>query len=340
MKAIVLKRFFLALVLSCLGSALLAQPNRQPLQAKQYQPDPQAPWAIVALSSGNLRVAPDYESGLDTQLLRGALVQIDSTERYWEHVTAFEPSYTGWINHLALAPLAADEVDAYISAPKYICTALVTYVHALPSTGSPTICDMVLGDLVRQVPSTPASAHSGWAQILLPSGECGWVRATEVADFKDWAESRQPSADSIIATARRLLGIPYVWGGTTAKGVDCSGLTRTSFLMNGVLLPRDAREQALVGAPVGLDEEWQPGDLLFFGTPATKTTPMKIGHVALYIGDGRIIQSSQLVRINSLDPSAPDFYDREVLCVRRILGHIDTGEGVVTVRRSPWYFKQ
>lgn len=334
-------KFFLGISLLFLGASLLgAQPNRPPLKAEQYQPDAQSQWAIVALSSGNLRTAPDYESGLDTQLLRGALVQIDGSDRYWDHVKAFEPAYAGWINHLALVPLAAEEVDAYIAAPKYICTALVTYVRALPSAGSPTVCDMVLGDLVRQVPSTPASAHSGWTQILLPTGECGWVPSTDVADFAAWAHSRRPTADSVIATARRLLGIPYVWGGTTAKGVDCSGLTRSSYLMNGVLLPRDAREQALVGAPVGLDEEWLPGDLLFFGTPATANSPMKIGHVALYLGDRRIIHSSQLVRINSLDPDAPDFYDREVLCVRRILGHIDTGEGVVTTGRSPWYFKQ
>ena len=323
-----------------LALPLAAQPNRPPLRAEVHQPDASRQWAVVTLSAGFLRVAPDYESGLDTQLLMGSLVQVDSADRYWDHVTAFEPSYTGWINHLALAPIAAGDVNAYIAAPKYICTARVCYIYSRASSDSPSIGDLVMGDLVRQAPVTPVSAHSGWTQILLPSGECGWVRSANLADFAAWADSRHPTAGSVIATALSLRGIPYQWGGTSAKGLDCSGLTRTSYLMNGVLLPRDAREQTLVGAPVGLDEEWLPGDLLFFGTPATATTPMKIGHVALYLGDRRIIHSSQLVRINSLDPAAPDFYDREVLCVRRILGHIDTGEGVVSIRKSPWYFRQ
>ena len=81
--------------------------------------------------------------------------------------------------------------------------------------------------------------------------------------------------------------------------------------MNGIQLPRDASQQVLCGieVPVG---EMIPGDLVFFGNSS-------VAHVAIYIGDGRIILASQLVRINSLDPGAPDYYGRNILHVRRIL---------------------
>ena len=92
------------------------------------------------------------------------------------------------------------------------------------------------------------------------------------------------------------------------------------------------------------DVDWSdllPGDLLFWGKAATDSTKEKATHVGMYIGDGKFIHSAQVVRINSLDSSAEDFYDRKPLRARRIVGHINAdGSDVISIFRSPFYFPQ
>ena len=121
----------------------------------------------------------------------------------------------------------------------------------------------------------------------------------------------------------------------SAKGVDCSGLVRISAIMNDVLLPRNASQQIFCGTPVEMscdsdfwDENYRivfmtefieemkarvknlkRGDLVFFGTPATDEKPRRVTHVGIYLGDNRIIHSSHMVRINSLNPEDADYYE-------------------------------
>lgn len=87
------------------------------------------------------------------------------------------------------------------------------------------------------------------------------------------------------------------------------------------------------------DVDWSgllPGDLLFWGKAATDTTRERITHVGMYIGDGKFIHSAQVVRVNSLDSSAADFYNRKPVRARRIVGHIDAdGSGIISTLRSP-----
>ena len=89
--------------------------------------------------------------------------------------------------------------------------------------------------------------------------------------------------------------------------------------MNGILLPRNASQMVHCGEEVRLDE-MQRGDLVFFGTPAQDGKPRRVTHVGIYIGDGRIIHSSHLVRVNSLDPSQPDYYENahKLIAARRL----------------------
>ncbi len=103
------------------------------------------------------------------------------------------------------------------------------------------------------------------------------------------------TAKSIIETAMQYLGVPYVWGGTTPDGFDCSGLVQYVFAQNGISLPRTTYEQQAVVAPVSLDA-LQPGDLVFWGESAY--------HVGIYIGDGLYIHApapGQNVMIQSYD---------------------------------------
>ena len=109
--------------------------------------------------------------------------------------------------------------------------------------------------------------------------------------------------------------------------------------MNGILLPRNTSQQVKAGVEVTLDA-LEPGDLLFFGTPATEEKPSRVNHVGIYIGGGRFIHSSQVVRISSLDPAEPDYYERKPMHARRIIGHEADGPGVSRLTQSPFYFLQ
>ena len=111
-------------------------------------------------------------------------------------------------------------------------------------------------------------------------------------------------------------------------------------MLSGLVLPRNAREQIHCGREVPFRlEEMKSGDLVFFGTLDSAGKVKSVTHVALYIGDGRIIHSSQLVRINSLLKGREDYYERQVVGVRRILGCTQEGEKPVhRASEHPWYY--
>ena len=308
---------------------------------------PDGQWAVVNASSAYMRAENRYSSECVSQTRMGTLVRVLEQKGYWVRVRTPEP-YEGWINEVALAPLEAisperqrqlqewgpkllplpaAEAQKYLSSPKYICTAEYTHVYEQPSEEAGRICDLLMSDIVRK---GDASGREGWLEVVLPQGVKGWVKEAEVADFKQFASSRVASAESIIALARQFLGVPYFWGGMSVKGFDCSGLTGFCYFMNGVLLPRDASEQIKCGEKVPSLEDAQPGDLVFFGNTS-------VGHVAIYMGDGKIIHSSQTVRINSLYPSESGYYGRNILGIRRIIG---SSEGCSSLSCSPLYFSR
>jgi cell wall-associated NlpC family hydrolase len=106
----------------------------------------------------------------------------------------------------------------------------------------------------------------------------------------------QISAAGLMASARAYLNAPYLWGGRTAFGIDCSGFTQMVFKLNGFKLLRDAWQQAELGEPLSFVEESHPGDLAFFDNEEGKIT-----HVGLIIENTQIIHASGKVRIDKLD---------------------------------------
>ncbi len=142
-----------------------------------------------------------------------------------------------------------------------------------------------------------------------PDGYVGWINASDVAPRTASAidgGSSDPRIEKIIDAAKDKLGLPYVWGGRSDKGVDCSGLVQTSFASQGIHLPRDAEQQASVGKLVAT--RWhrdglRRGDLLFFlGRRGV------ISHTAIYLGDKKLIEASDGgVKISSFDPNDANY---------------------------------
>jgi len=136
-----------------------------------------------------------------------------------------------------------------------------------------------------------------------------------------------------------LLGVPYLWGGTSTKGMDCSGFTKTVYLMNGYVIPRDASQQITAGNDVDPQLELknlQKGDLMFFGRKATDSTRQRVTHVGIWLGnnEGEFIHASGRVKIGSIDPES-SFYDEfnrnRYLGSRRYLGEKD--ELIIDLKR-------
>ena len=289
-------------------------------------------WAVVELSSIYMRIAPDYESALETQELMGTVVEVIGEKSYWREIVSPQP-YKAWCTEKGIVVMSEAELEAYKAAPKCIFTELYGHVYEQPSLKSATVCDLVGGDVMRiagQVGNDGKTKLKGkWTKILLPSGKEGWVCTSQIKPHEGFLSiaKGEGNADSIsdaqmekiIATAFKLKGAPYFWGGMTPKGVDCSGLVRWSCLMNGILLPRNASQMVHCGDEVSLDD-LQRGDLVFFGTPAKDGKPRRVTHVGIYVGDNHIIHSSHLVRVNSLDPSQPDYYENahKLIAARRL----------------------
>lgn len=323
--------------------------------------------AVVDLSVNFMREKPEYEAELGDQALMGTVVEILEEKDGWTKIKSPEP-YTAWVDSRGLVKMSDQEIADYLEAPKYICTAFRSCVYEEPSLKSGIVSEFIQGDIVRIMYKTITHTKGSlkgydegrvvlkkkFVGVVLPSGKTGYVPARDVAVFYKWAKDKYEALDKetalrkdLVETTRGFLGVPYMWGGTSIKNVDCSGLTRSVFFANGILLPRNASQQGRIGENLPLfsaegEVIWSgllPGDLVFWGREASDGKPAKATHVGIYIGEGRFIHSSWVVRISSLDPSSDEYYDRKPLCARRIVGHVDAPDsGIISVFASPSYF--
>jgi cell wall-associated NlpC family hydrolase len=263
--------------------------------------------------------------------------------------------------------MTPEQINEYKAAPKYICTSHHSGVYSSPSVKSERLSDLSMGNLLRVAftegkKTTPsvtkgAKGEKGWAEVILPDGRKGWTPACDLERFESWAQKPKPSEAGIIATAKQFIGTPYLWGGTSSKGLDCSGLVRLTWFMNGYLLPRNASQQVFLGREIivkadhsiGKDNEnlydemvrrienLKPGDLVFFGNPETRWKKESITHVGIYIGNGEIIHASHKVRVNSLIPGTKNYYENSyrLLKARRLFDW--KGDGLVPISQSKAY---
>lgn len=291
-------------------------------------------YGLVNLSVICMRSGPDYMDGLDTQTTLGAPVRILEKRGWWRIQSA--DGYLGWTHYSSIVPVTKEELEAWNKAPKIVVTAIQTYGYTRPDTRSQTVSDLIAGNRLKFL-----KRQGGFYLAGYPDGRKGWVPATDCTPEKDWLESRRPDAKHLIATAYRMMGFPYLWGGTSVKGMDCSGFVKTCAFLNGLLLTRDASQMAYTGDRYASGDynDWKPGDLLFFGKPATDGKKERVSHVALYLGNGRFIHSMGYVHTGSFNPADRDYdqfnKDRFLWAVN-ILDHIGT-RGIRLIKDTPLY---
>jgi len=244
-------------------------------------------YGLLAQAVVNLGDSPGADQGkhLVTQGLLGMTVDLLEERNGWYRVR-MEDGYLGWIQSGRLVVTDKAGVDAWLAGRRAVVTARTTRVFETPSKGARVLTEATMG---TDLPAPNEPAKAGFARVLLPGGSSGWVElaAVRFAPAEREAFAGRRGADAVIATARQFLGLPYLWGGTSARGFDCSGLTQFAFRTNGYPLPRDADQQYSVGDPVPDRSQLKPGDLVFFST--YKSGP---SHVGIYIGNNRYINAA------------------------------------------------
>lgn len=288
------------------------------------------PWALVTLSVACIRAQPRSAAELVSQAIMGTPMRV--LERlpsdYWRVQTP--DGYIGYVTGSSLSFLTEEDFVAWKAAERLI----VTTDHSLlfeKADGDEAciVSDLVLGNIVEK-----KSEEETYMCVSLPDGRRGYVPKKDVQLFSEWSE-QSFDMKRIENTARRMMGTPYLWGGMSTKSADCSGFVRTAYFSNGIILQRDASQQATTGLKIDCND-WQtiaePGDLIFIGTETGRVT-----HVALYLGNGKYIHSSGRVKINSMDSESPDYLDYIFLSMSRIKGQVGTA-GITAVKAHPWYF--
>ena len=293
-------------------------------------------FGIVNVSVCNIRSNPKHSAELATQALLGAPLRV------WKKDGGFflvqtPDDYFGWVDGGGFELMDSAEYENWMQSERVIVTQDYVFAYEHASDVSPKVTDLLAGNILQTLEN-----QGSFTKIQLPDGRTGFAKSANLTPLGQWLDSCQPDAKHILASAREMMGRPYLWGGTSGKGMDCSGFTKMAFFLNGVQLPRDASQQVHSGEAVETDttlKNLQPGDLLFFGRKATPEQKEKITHVAIYLGDGKIIHASDMVEIASLRRGDPMFAgSRLATFVRsqRMIGS-EGKNGVVRLKDSPFY---
>jgi gamma-D-glutamyl-L-lysine dipeptidyl-peptidase len=235
-------------------------------------------WTRALTTSGRLGLV----GRIETQALLGEPVRVLEQRGTWTEVAVVDQptpknlvGYPGWIPTRQLTSSAG--FGRLLSGPIAVVTRPITALRG----GVPRL-ELSYGTRL------PALGRSGPdVLVATPAGPTARVPDSAVQIYSSAAAIPRPPASELVATARLFLGVRYLWGGTSAFGFDCSGLVNLIYRAHGMVIPRDANAQALVGRPVPR-QALKPGDLVFF---ATDPPSRAITHVAMYIGGGQMIES-------------------------------------------------
>lgn len=293
-------------------------------------------YGILNVSVSNLRVEPDFSSEMTTQGLMGMPVRVLQHDDWYRIQTP--DNYIAWVHRVGVHPVTKEELHAWNAAEKIVVTSHYGFVYSEPKQTSQTISDVVAGNRLKW-----EGIKGAFYKVAYPDGRTGYISKSISMPEKKWRAALQQDATSIIRTAHTLIGIPYLWAGTSSKGIDCSGFVRAVLFMHDIIIPRDASQQAYVGEHIDIASDFsnlQPGDLIFFGRKATVDRKERVVHVGIYIGNKRFIHSQGDVRISSFD-SADEQFDEfnlgRLLFATRVLPFINKEAALNTTATNPYY---
>lgn len=247
--------------------------------------------AIVKKMIANLHAKPSLTSELIDEVQYGMTVEIiEETNHAWVYVKTFY-QYEGYCEKDSLL-IDDEKAESWLEDASFVIIQNFADVLCEPKIQTAKLATLVKGSIVRYL--GPSEGSQEWAQIQLVTGQIGYTRT-------QWIQRRltqnilpeQQFREKVVQTALSYLSTPYRWGGKTPLGIDCSGLCSMAYLLNGVVIYRDAK--IVDGFPIKQIpfEQIQKGDLIYFP-----------GHIAMYMGEDLYVHSSlggNQVSINSLN---------------------------------------
>ena len=281
--------------------------------------------AIVNNSVANIRSKAKHSGELATQAILGTPLKVLKIDGDF-YLVQTPDRYISWVDHGGVTLLTGRQFLDWEKTDKVIYTKAVGFVYVEPGNELDKVSDIVLGSQLLLL------ADSGdYYKVQYPDNREGYLKKSECQPYDLWLKEVQASGSLIELYAKDLLGTPYLWGGTSSKGMDCSGFTKTVYLMNGYIIPRDASQQIMTGNDVDPElklKDLQKGDLMFFGRKATDSTKQRVTHVGIWLGNkkGEFIHASGRVKIGSIDQNSERFdafNTNRYLGSRRYLDHKD-----------------
>ncbi len=257
-------------------------------------------YGIVNVSVANMRYSPKESAELVSQVLLGSKLNVLDKEKGW-YLIQSNDGYLGWIEGSTIVRMTLEEFELYQKKTFLIIEKPFTFCYQNSHEDSQTISDLTWGNVVSL-----EDTLQNFYKIELPDHRIAYIHKSDSKLYNKWFTEREFTPHVIVKNANKMLGLPYLWGGTSWKGIDCSGFTRMVYLQSGLLLPRDASQQVRYGINVEF-EELKEGDLLFFGEKETAEKPEKVVHVGIWIGNNQFIHSSGMVRISSFDKNAINY---------------------------------
>jgi len=289
---------------------------------------------IINVAVANLRSNPGHSQELATQALLGTPIQILDKRNGW-YLVRTPDRYIAWLEPGAFVAMTSEEAREWLGDDIRLFVGSAGKLRSEPGAGR-ILSTLVPGGIVRYLPETTAD---GYHRVQLPDGVAGWVPAKAIMRAPEWWEPEAYSSDLLLNVARSLAGRPYLWGGTSPNGMDCSGFTKMSYYLNGFVVPRDASQQVRAGEDVQITDNFEfllPGDQLFFGSYREDGSE-KITHTGFYLGDGRFLHAGAdngRIMENSLLPGEEDFAAHRLNSLLRARRLRAGNEGVVPISEA------
>lgn len=256
-------------------------------------------YALATLSVIPVRKEPTEQSEMVTQILFGELFTITEKQKKWHKVKLTFDGYEGWIDEKMSHEISADEYEKIDNHKPFISTEAVNKIVRIKNSPQQIVAGSSIPFFNEQDKS-----------FIIEDDKCVFSGLYSIVEHNE-------IRSSIIFQANKYINAPYLWGGRTPFGIDCSGLTQIIYKIHGIKLLRDASQQCTQGIKLINKSEWKPGDLAFFENESNK-----IVHVGILANENHIIHASGFVRIDTIDETG--ILCRETGCYTHKLSQVRT----------------